>query len=1070
MKQPAPSRNCPQCHAPLPADAPQGLCPGCLLAAVALPTEAGPAPERAAPPSLAEVAAAFPQLEILELIGRGGMGVVYKARQKSLNRLVALKLLAPERVTDPGFAGRFAREAQALARLSHPNIVTIHDFGTTRAGDFQSPPTAPSTPAPGETTPPLPPHPPFFYLLMEFVDGVTLRQAMRAGRFTPEQALAIVPPVCEALQYAHEHGIVHRDIKPENLLLDKTGRIKIADFGIAKMLGDSQSPLTPALSPSEGEGAKSASGSEVLSLAPTGGEGRGEGAAASAAKSASNLSAASAAGTPHYMAPEQRDHHRTDHRADIYSLGVVLYELLTGELPSAQLQPPSRKVQIDVRLDEVVLRALETKPELRFQTAGEFRTQLETIATPGSSRREEAPSETRIAERGTRNEILPILKTTTYFSNPDCLITPRCSRTAIVGVCLTALPFLQMLVVTGLAPSQGSGFKEVGFWWALALLSQQLVAVVAPIFATVLGWVAVSQIRRSQGKLHGLRLAVFDGLLFPLLVVDAGIWWLWRVVTEMTLSGPERGYGLHSYQPNLLQTVAGEWATVLAATTTLVVDFLIVRAVWRAVSVGTASRDTLAAELAKEQRSGPTPLPSVQSPLSSSPKTATTYVSTPEWLASARGKFWVYTGKGTLVLTGDQLTFTDAQTGAPTTIPLAAIRDVSLGNYPWLAKPAALHYVSVTWEANGQTHRRYFTPNRGWFQPVWETNPVVIEWHQALRAAVTAATGKAPAETPTPPHRPTAGELVAMLGLFGLPVLLIGGVFFHLRTVMAHPETVQPSGWFLPLLAALVAAVPLLALYFFFKRHASPPGGSPAKPIKHAGLLMLAMPVLLLAFLFLQFSRKAPALFGSAPAVAITNVAHTVMGSSNTVLFTELEFRVEGTEPVELRVEFTGPELPGPMARALAQESPDHGRLFASLRAREHNALLLQPDPSAAAQPRIHFQPGTHKWQIGFAFPLEKITWQARGNFRPPVTRLAPSSKGEHAWEFFLVGSDNNATYRARLVARRSWVPDTQAVVAPQPHIEFKALRVENPPGTRDILLHFERDKNPTLGLEVWQT
>src|SRR5687768_11481906 len=152
----------------------------------------------------------FPQLEILEFLGRGGMGVVYKARQKTLNRLVALKLLAPERVDDSRFAERFAREAQALAALNHQNIVTVHDFG--QAGGF-------------------------YFLLMEFVDGVNLRQLLRAKKFTPEEALAIVPPLCDALQFAHEHGIVHRDIKPENILLDKAGRVKIADFGIAKMLG-----------------------------------------------------------------------------------------------------------------------------------------------------------------------------------------------------------------------------------------------------------------------------------------------------------------------------------------------------------------------------------------------------------------------------------------------------------------------------------------------------------------------------------------------------------------------------------------------------------------------------------------------------------------------------------------------------------------------------------------------------------------------------------------------------------------------------------------------------------------
>lgn len=297
----------------------EGLCARCLGALNFAPETVLPGEHAAHAPALTpeELAPHFPQLEIIACLGRGGMGVVYKARQKSLNRLVALKLLAPERANDPQFATRFEKEAQALASLNHPHIVGVYDFG--QAGGF-------------------------FYLLMEFVDGVNLRQAMSAGRFTPEQSLAIVPPVCEALQYAHEHGIVHRDIKPENLLLDKEGRVKIADFGIAKMLGT--------------EADTSARDDE---------------------QQAGTL--ASAAGTPQYMAPEQKAHRTTDHRADIYSLGVVLYELLTGELPTDKLQPPSRKVQIDVRLDEIVLRALQTQPELRYQTAREFRTQLETVVS-----------------------------------------------------------------------------------------------------------------------------------------------------------------------------------------------------------------------------------------------------------------------------------------------------------------------------------------------------------------------------------------------------------------------------------------------------------------------------------------------------------------------------------------------------------------------------------------------------------------------------------------------------------------------------------------------------------------
>ncbi|MDB6023915.1 MAG: hypothetical protein JWM68_138 [Verrucomicrobiales bacterium] len=280
------------------------------------------APTTAAlPPTPAELAPHFPQLEILECLGRGGMGVVYKARQPQLDRLVALKILAPERVRDARFAERFLREAQALAKLSHPNIVTIHDFGQTGG---------------------------YFYLLMEFVDGVNLRELLRAGRMSSKEALAIVPSICEALQYAHDRRIVHRDIKPENILLDKQGTVKIADFGIAKLMGAK-----------DGVAGVTASGTE----------------------SSGSLTGEHVMGTPKYMSPEQSEKpDEVDHRADIYSLGVVFYEMLTGELPGKELQAPSRKVQIDVRLDEIVLRALEKKPELRYQQASAFKTEIDTIA------------------------------------------------------------------------------------------------------------------------------------------------------------------------------------------------------------------------------------------------------------------------------------------------------------------------------------------------------------------------------------------------------------------------------------------------------------------------------------------------------------------------------------------------------------------------------------------------------------------------------------------------------------------------------------------------------------------
>src|ERR1035437_3244774 len=155
-------KRCPKCGGPIPAEAPQGLCPKCLLLQASLLTEAGKgASFKSAPPTQKELSAAFPQLEILELIGQGGMGFVFKARQPKLDRVVALKILPQSLAADPAFAERFTREGRVLARLNHPNIVTIHDFGQANG---------------------------FFYLLMEFVDGVNLRQAMKVGRFTPAQA------------------------------------------------------------------------------------------------------------------------------------------------------------------------------------------------------------------------------------------------------------------------------------------------------------------------------------------------------------------------------------------------------------------------------------------------------------------------------------------------------------------------------------------------------------------------------------------------------------------------------------------------------------------------------------------------------------------------------------------------------------------------------------------------------------------------------------------------------------------------------------------------------------------
>ncbi len=312
---------CPECGTPLKTAALGELCPACLLKqgaagdTVTMPPAAG-----FQPPTPSELAPLFPQFEILELIGKGGMGAVYKARQTQLDRIVALKILPPGIGYAASFAERFAREAKALARLNHPSIVTVHDFG--RAGDL-------------------------FYFSMEFVDGVTLRQLLSSGRVSPREALAIVPQICDALQFAHDHGIVHRDIKPENILMDRRGRVKVADFGLAKLIG-----------------AEAESSSDNVS----------------SSHNSSLTDAGKVMGTPNYMAPEQiSSPQEVDHRADIYALGVVFYQMLTGELPGKKIEAPSHKVQIDVRLDEVVLRALEKNPVLRYEQASELKTHIETI-------------------------------------------------------------------------------------------------------------------------------------------------------------------------------------------------------------------------------------------------------------------------------------------------------------------------------------------------------------------------------------------------------------------------------------------------------------------------------------------------------------------------------------------------------------------------------------------------------------------------------------------------------------------------------------------------------------------
>lgn len=324
------AENCPTCGKSIDGSALMGLCPECLLKAGfgTIDTEGKAAPFVA--PSPADLARYFPELEIRALIGQGGMGAVYEARQTRLDRVVALKILPPEVERDEAFGRRFEREAKALAQLHHPNIVTLYESGQKEG---------------------------LFYFLMEFVDGMNLRQLLDTGHVSPKEALAIVPQICDALQFAHDRGIIHRDIKPENILLNQSGQVKIADFGVARLIAREQSEETGNETPAAGQ---TAAGAVI--------------------------------GTPQYMAPEQISHpQQVDNRADIYALGVVFYQMLTGEMPAGKFEPPSRKVQIDVRLDEIVLRAMEKNPELRFPQASLLKTHLETVVANVSPPAPETP-------------------------------------------------------------------------------------------------------------------------------------------------------------------------------------------------------------------------------------------------------------------------------------------------------------------------------------------------------------------------------------------------------------------------------------------------------------------------------------------------------------------------------------------------------------------------------------------------------------------------------------------------------------------------------------------------------
>ncbi len=267
------------------------------------------------PPTAEELGKLLLDYEIVKMLGRGGMGAVYMARQRSLDRPVAIKILSTTlEDADPSFAERFKNEARAMGKLNHPGIVSVYDFGETKDG--------------------------LLYIVMEFVEGTDVaRMIAKAGRLHTEHAMAITAHVCDALAYAHERGIIHRDIKPANIMVSYDGAVKVADFGLAKVNV----------------------GGNTLGLTQSG----------------------MAMGTLHYMAPEALMlGSAVDHRADIYAVGVMLYQMLTGKIPQGMFELPSLQVSgLDPRYDGIIAKALREDRNARYQNSTDMRTDLDGILT-----------------------------------------------------------------------------------------------------------------------------------------------------------------------------------------------------------------------------------------------------------------------------------------------------------------------------------------------------------------------------------------------------------------------------------------------------------------------------------------------------------------------------------------------------------------------------------------------------------------------------------------------------------------------------------------------------------------
>jgi predicted Ser/Thr protein kinase len=405
----------------------------------------------------------FPELDIERTLGQGGMGVVYLARQKHLNRPVALKIIAPEIAGDPTFAERFSREARTTARLTHGNVAMVFDFGEVDG---------------------------VYFMIMEYVEGRNLRQLITSGGLSTHSTVNTILQVCDALHYAHLAGVVHRDIKPENVIVTPAGNVKVVDFGLAKLTDPAQRELTLTAT------------RQVM-------------------------------GTPRYMSPEQMDSPQSvDHRSDIYSAGVILYELLTGELPTGHVVAPSQTGNGDARLDEVVMRALAREPERRFQSIAEFRSKLEAAVS-------ERPATTEMRwPHGDRAQIDLVAKGILLTAAIQWFVANLIFLALVIFVDWSSFfsTWSVVLLVGGVCGATTSLFgglrmlRRDSYWMAVAGCAASIVCFPANILGLPLGIVGLSMLMRDEvrqqfanqpktSKPHGTSVFLFASAVMNLLMV-----------------------------------------------------------------------------------------------------------------------------------------------------------------------------------------------------------------------------------------------------------------------------------------------------------------------------------------------------------------------------------------------------------------------------------------------------------------------------------------------------------------------------------------------------------------------